>query len=84
MSAIAAHPDKLGIGIDEDTCAAFPGDGTFEVLGNGTIAIVDPGRLTYTNYLKVAESAPIGLHNLTVHVLSQGDRYNYQQRIVLS
>ena len=23
MSAIAAHPDKLGIGIDEDTCAAF-------------------------------------------------------------
>ena len=84
MSAIAAHPDKLGIGIDEDTCAAFRGDGTFEVLGNGTITIIDPGRLTYTNYLKVADAAPIGLHNLTVHVLSRGDRYNYQQRIVLS
>ncbi len=84
MSAIAAHPDKLGIGIDEDTCAAFRGDGTFEVLGNGTITIIDPGRLTYTNYDRVSGSAPISLHNLTVHILSPGDRYNYQHRIVIS
>jgi cyanophycinase len=83
MSAIAAHPDKLGIGIDEDTCAAFRGDGTFEVLGNGTISIIDPGKLTYTNYLKVADTTPISLHNLTVHVLSRGDRYNYKQRTIL-
>jgi cyanophycinase len=84
MSAIAAYPDKLGIGIDEDTCAAFRGDGTFEVLGNGTITIIDPGRLTYTNYHHAVEAAPLGLHNLTVHVLSRGDRYNYQLRSVLS
>jgi cyanophycinase len=83
MSAIAAHPDKLGIGIDEDTCAAFRGDGTFEVLGNGTITIVDPGRLSYTNYAQVAEATPISLHNLTVHVLSRGDRYNYKLRTVV-
>ncbi len=25
MSAIAAYPDRLGIGIDEDTCALFEG-----------------------------------------------------------
>ncbi|WP_404784267.1 cyanophycinase [Altericista sp. CCNU0014] len=83
MSAIAAHPDKLGIGIDEDTCAAFDGDGTFEVLGKGTITIIDPGGLTHTNYPIVKELSPLSLHNLTVHVLSQGDRYNYQRRIVL-
>ncbi len=84
MSAIAAYPDKLGIGIDEDTCAAFKGDDTFEVLGNGTITVIDPGRLSYTNYDKVAEATPISLHNLTVHVLSRGDRYNYKHRIVSS
>jgi cyanophycinase len=83
MSAIAAHPDKLGIGIDEDTCAAFEGNGTFEVLGKGTITIIDPGRLTHTNYPKVTETSPLSLHNLTVHVLSQGDRYNYKRRAVL-
>ena len=84
MSAIAAHPDKLGIGIDEDTCAAFDGDGTFEVLGKGTITIIDPGKLTHRNYLKAGENSPLSLHNLTVHVLSQGDRYNYHHRHVVS
>ena len=83
MSAIAAHPDKLGIGIDEDTCAAFENDSTFEVLGKGTITIIDPGKLTHTNYPAAAENSPLSLHNLTVHVLSHGDRYNYQHRRVL-
>ncbi len=84
FSAIAAHPDKLGMGIDEDTCAAFKNDGTFEVIGKGTITIIDPGGLTHTNYSEVKELTPLSLHNLTVHVLSQGDRYNYQRRTVLS
>jgi cyanophycinase len=84
MSAIAAHPDKLGIGIDEDTCAAFKKDGTFEVIGKGTITVIDPGSLTHTNHPEVADLTPISLHNLTVHVLSQGDRYHYQDRKVLS
>ena len=83
MSAIAAHPDKLGIGIDEDTCAAFEDDYIFEVLGRGTITIIDPGGLTHTNYLTNDEKSPIGLHNLTVHVLSHGDRYDSQNRTVL-
>jgi cyanophycinase len=83
MSAIAAYPDKLGMGIDEDTCAAFRGDGTFEVVGKGTITIIDPGKLTHTNYLHAREDTPLSLHNLTVHILSQGDRYHYQRRMVL-
>jgi cyanophycinase len=83
ISAIAAYPDKLGIGIDEDTCAAFVADGTFEVLGKGTITVIDPGKLTHTNYLEAIEASPLSLHNLTVHVLSQGDRYDYRHRTVL-
>jgi cyanophycinase len=84
ISAIAAHPDKLGIGIDEDTCAAFENDNTFEVIGKGTITIVDPGKLTHTNYRVSSQSSPLSLHNLTVHVLSPGDRYDYQNRVVVS
>ncbi|MGB8699308.1 MAG: cyanophycinase [Thermosynechococcaceae cyanobacterium] len=83
MSAIAAYPQKLGIGIDEDTCAAFKDDRTFEVLGKGTITVIDPGSLTHRNYLQADETAPLSLHSLTVHVLSQGDRYDYRHRSVL-
>lgn len=84
LSAVAAHPDKLGIGIDEDTCAALEGNGIFQVLGKGSITIIDPGHLTHTNHPKAHEESPLSLHNLRVHILSQGDRYNYQERIVLS
>jgi cyanophycinase len=83
IGAIAAYPDKLGIGIDEDTCAAFNADFTFDVLGKGTITIIDPGKLTHTNYPAAGETSPLNMHNLTVHVLIQGDRYNYQERTVL-
>jgi cyanophycinase len=83
MSAIAAYPTKLGIGIDEDTCAAFEGNGTFRVLGQGTITVIDPGSLTHTNYVESAETSPLSLHNLRLHVLSPGDRYNYKHRMVL-
>jgi cyanophycinase len=83
MSAIAAHPDKLGIGIDEDTCAAFEDNRVFEVLGKGTITVIDPGNLSYTNHAKTNETAPLSLHQLTIHVLSHGDRYDYQRRRVV-
>ena len=33
MSAVAAHPERLGIGIDEDTCAMFERDGMLRFAG---------------------------------------------------
>ena len=74
LSAIAAHPNRLGIGIDEDTCVATAGDGTFQVLGKGTITVVDPGDLTYTNHSDSMGTQPLRLHNLKVHVQSKGNR----------
>lgn len=83
LSAIAAHPNRLGIGIDEDTCVALGDDGTFQVLGKGTITVVDPGNLTYTNHPDSVGTQPLSLHNLKVHVLSQGNRYDYKNRAVM-
>lgn len=82
MSAIAAHPDKLGLGIDEDTCAAFRGDGTFEVIGKGTVTVLDSRGLEHTNYRDSGETSPLSLHGLKVHVLSEGDQYDYRHRSI--
>ena len=83
LSAVAGHLDKIGIGIDEDTCAMFEGDGSFEVIGKGTVTIVDPGEMAQTNYLAVEAAAPLSLHNLQVHILSHGDRYHLGKRQIL-
>ncbi|MEM9806825.1 MAG: cyanophycinase, partial [Cyanobacteria bacterium P01_D01_bin.56] len=74
--------DKLGIGIDEDTCAAFKGDGTFEVIGKGAITIIDPRELTHTNYRDANETSPLSLHDLRIHILNEGDQYDYKRRSV--
>lgn len=83
MSAIASHPDRLGIGIDEDTCAMFEQDGWLEVMGKGAVTIIDSSEITHTNESRVGATEPLSLHNLRVHVLSHGDRYHLYGRTAI-
>ncbi|BAZ05786.1 cyanophycinase [Calothrix sp. NIES-3974] len=83
VSAIAAHPDRLGIGIDEDTCAMFERDGWMQVLGKGSVTVVDPTEVTHTNEPHVGATEPLTIHNMRLHILSHGDRYHLYQRTVL-
>jgi len=76
MSAIAAQPEKLGIGIDEDTCALFEANGLIRVLGKATITIIDPTALSYTNQYYADASSPLSIHDLRIHILSHGDSYD--------
>lgn len=83
MSAVATHPERLGIGIDEDTCALFERDGLLQVMGKGTVTIIDPGEMSYTNQPLVGAQDPISLHNLRVHILSYGDRFHLHKRCLI-
>lgn len=83
MSAIATYPDRVGIGIDEDTCALFQGDGLIQVIGRGTVTIVDPTEMSHTNQLSAGATDPLSIHNLRVHVLSHGDRYDLHKRVAI-
>jgi cyanophycinase len=83
MSAVAAHPERLGIGIDEDTCALFERDGVLQVMGKGTVTIIDPAELSYTNHADSSATDPLSLHNLRVHILSYGDRYHLHKRCLI-
>ena len=84
MTAIAAHPDKIGIGIDEDTVAIFEPNHTMRVIGRGTVTVVDPGEVSYSNQLWVSGSAPLTIHNLRVHILAAGCKYHLLKRIPIS
>ena len=84
MSAIASHPDRLGIGIDEDTCALFESGGIFQVIGKGTVTVVDSSEVSFANFPSVGSTDPISIHNLRVHILSHGDRYDFHHRKVMA
>ncbi len=83
MSAIVCHPTLLGIGIDEDTCALFEGDGILQVLGKGAVTILDPSEMTYTNQAEIDKTEPLSMANLRLHVLSAGGRFDLRQRTML-
>ncbi len=84
ITAIAAYPTQLGIGIDEDTCALFETDGMIQVLGKGAVTIVDPREVTHTNHAYVGTADPLSIYNLRLHVLSHGDCYNLNTHAALS
>lgn len=84
MTAIAAHPDKLGVGIDEDTAAVFDGEQIMRVIGRGTVTVVDPGEVSYSNQYWVSNTAPLTIHNLRVHILSAGGGFHLLKRTPLN
>ncbi|EKQ67912.1 cyanophycinase [Leptolyngbyaceae cyanobacterium JSC-12] len=81
MSAIAAHFDRLGVGIDEDTCAVFEGDGLLQVMGKGTVTIIDPAGVIHTNHSCIGATDPLSIGNLRVHLLVHGDQFDLRKRL---
>ena len=84
LSAVAIQPDRLGIGIDEDTCIRLFTNGRFQVIGKGAVTVVDPSAATYTNQPDVGPTTPLCLHNVKVHLLVHGDQYDIKYRKLLS
>jgi cyanophycinase len=76
LSAVALYPHELGLGIDEDTAILAEGDG-FEVLGTGTVTVVDVGAAAD---IRVPAGGPITLTGARVHVLPAGCRFDLSGR----
>ncbi|WP_017712274.1 cyanophycinase [Prochlorothrix hollandica] len=83
MSAVSMYADLLGIGIDEDTCAMVEQGGGLQVLGKGTVTVIDPSDMTHTNEPIVGSTDPLSLHSLKIHILCHGDRYHLHKRALL-
>ena len=54
--------------------------GDLEVLGSGTVTIVDGSEVPYTNIAEVGTSAPLSVFGLRVHILCSGFQYNIYSR----
>ena len=61
MNVVDAHPDLLGIGIDDDAALIVKGD-TFEVIGTGRVAIYDNVRrdVAWYYWLKAGDRFDLG------------------------
>src|SRR5262245_13424080 len=76
LTAVAIEPERLGVGIDEDTAIVYYGDGTLEVIGSGQVFVVDAKKASIRGLKEDAPAEPVTLGNVTLHVLTRGDRFD--------
>ncbi len=79
LSLIAQNPSLLGLGIDEDTAGVVGPDHVMEVIGRGSITVVDGSR-SETDAWEVGGHRPILLSNVILHSLPAGYRFDLRTR----
>jgi len=80
MVAVSYNPDLIGLGIDEDTAAIIDGEDVVEIVGRGSVLVVDGAELSYTNVDQAQRHDPVAVTDMRLHVLTEGWRYDLRQR----
>ena len=74
LSALAQRPDLLGVGIDEDTALIIEPYQAIEIVGQGSVTLVDPRR-SRTNLESIDEGDKLEMLGLQLYLLPAGKRY---------
>jgi cyanophycinase len=78
LAVVAMFPHELGLGIDEDTAVVVT-EHRFEVIGSGTVTVVDAGHATSVR-IPSQGHGPIALTGAQVHVLPSGYAFELTTR----
>ena len=79
LSLIAQNPSLLGLGVDEDTAGVVGPDHVMEVIGRGSITVVD-GSAAETDAWDVRGHRPVMISNVVLHSLPAGYRFDLRRR----
>ncbi len=80
MYACASNPINLGIGLGEDTGLLISDGHKMEAIGSGLVILVDATNMRNTNISDVEMGEPVSIENLTVHVMSYGDKFELKTK----
>jgi cyanophycinase len=76
---VATNPTCIGIGIEEDTAIIVRNGIDAEVVGTGTIIIIEGFNLGETSIEEFTNDKPVTIRDLRVHILSDRDQYTIPQ-----
>ncbi|MCM1981429.1 cyanophycinase [Lyngbya confervoides] len=79
LSAVVQQPVVLGFGIDEDTAIAVSGN-EIEVLGSGSVTVIDVANLSHDNSSQTLRDEPLALCDVRLHILPAGYRFDLNTR----
>jgi cyanophycinase len=79
LSLIAQNPSLLGLGVDEDTAGVVGPDQVMEVIGRGSITVVD-GSASETDAWEIRGHRPLMISGVVLHSLPSGYRFDLRRR----
>jgi cyanophycinase len=79
LSLIAQNPSLLGLGVDEDTAGVVGPDHVLEVIGRGSITVVD-GAASETDAWEIKGHRPLMISGVVLHSLPSGYRFDLRRR----
>jgi len=79
LSLIAQNPSLLGLGVDEDTAGVVGPDHILEVIGRGSITVVD-GATSETDAWEIRGHRPLMISGVVLHSLPAGYRFDLRRR----
>jgi cyanophycinase len=82
LAVVAQSPSLIGLGLDEDTAAIIDANDVLEVIGRGSVTIVD-GTDVITNAFQTTGHKPMMVSNARLHSLPSGYRFDLRARRVL-
>lgn len=72
---IVTNPSCIGLGIEEDTAVIVRNGVEAEIVGSGTVIVIEGFHIDDANIDEFANKKLITIRNLKVHVLSGPDKY---------
>lgn len=81
LSAVSYNPFASGLGICENTAAFIGPDSVLEVVGHGSITVVDPSELQHSSMAEARRGDAITLIGIKLHMLGQGAKYCLNTRV---
>ncbi len=76
FQSVVGNPMKVGIGLGEDTAVIITDGKDIEVVGSGSVMVIDGHEVDDTNLSRIAMNEPMSAKRLITHVLSRGDKFD--------
>lgn len=80
MTALGFNPFAIGLGLDENTAAFIGPYDVLHVVGSGTVTLVDPADIAFSNLYSRSEGEPVCLVNVRLHFLVDGWSFDLKTR----
>lgn len=83
LAAIAQSPSLIGLGLDEDTAAIVHADRSMDVIGRGSVTVVDGSRME-TDAYRLRGRRPMMVSGALLHTIPAGYRFDLRARALVA